>query len=242
MAKEIHLAVFISGGGSTMEKILEACSQGKLPNVIPKLVIASKQCGGIAKALQYLPADRVVIVSPKEHRTSFGDVLQDVCEKAKVGHAIQCGWLPTTPWSVLAHFEGNIFNQHPAPLDSSHIDFGGEGMYGMRAHCARLYFARKSGMPQDQYTEATIHRAVFDVDQGEVVARKRISILPTDSPESLQKRLLPFEHRLVLSVLRRLNNGEKLKPLGRRTPVVNQYQHGLLREAKEVGIMLYPKG
>src|SRR5437588_342377 len=95
----------------------------------------------------------------------------------------------TTAAAILqACRSGRIINQHPGPLDPGRPDFGGKGMFGRRVHAARLLFVNQTG--HDFWTEATSQRVAENFNEGPVLNRKQLNILPDDTVETLAARLL----------------------------------------------------
>ncbi len=229
-----------------MAAIIEACKTGPLQGLIePALVIASKpEIKGIDRAIEAgIDPDRVLIWSPKMAQgwEAFGTRLIALFEYHKIDLIGQYGWLPYTPANVIAAFEGRIVNQHNAPLDPGRPHFGGDGCYGRRNVCARLYYVRKIGCPEDQFTEATAHYVTTEVDGGAVIGRTRVDILPSDDVFSLQQRLLAVEHQLQIEVLERLGRGTAV-PLIREKPLVPKWRVPLLEKSKYIASLLFPHG
>lgn len=244
---KLRIALLISGGGTTAREILRACKDGRLPHVEPALVIASKpEAGGIQKALAEGMSDKsVVVIRPKRGcpgSPEFGEAILAECRKRGVDFIGQYGWLPMTPANVIEVYQGKIVNQHPGPLDPerpSGFDFGGDGMYGRRVHCARLYFVRK--VLGDYWTEAVSHRATCKLDRGAVINSARVEILPTDDVISLQERVLPVEHKVSVDALRMFSEGT-INEISRAEPLIHSSMLGILKEAKRVAITLWPTG
>lgn len=203
----IRLAIFISGGGTTMAAVIEACQNGVLKGLAEVvLVVASKDtASGIAKAeAAGIP---VVVVCRKDFLTEddYVNVLAGSCKDHKVRAIFMCGWLPHMPTDLIVKFAGRIFNQHPGPLRKNHLDFGGDGMYGIHVHAAVLKYIRQIQRPLR--TEATVHRVTPIKDEGAVVQRIPCEVdIVNDTPEALQKRLLPFEHQAVIQTIMDLAN------------------------------------
>ncbi|MDD5726824.1 MAG: formyltransferase family protein [Patescibacteria group bacterium] len=243
----LRVALLISGGGTTAREILRACKDGRLPHVHPTLMIASKpDAGGIQKALAEGMSDKdIVVIRPKRGcpgSPEFGEAILAECRKRDVDFVGQYGWLPVTPGNVIEAYQDMIVNQHPGPLDPERppgFDFGGDGMYGRRVHCARLYFVRK--VIGDYWTEAVSHRVVTKLDRGAVVNSARIEILPTDDVVSLQESVLPIEHSVQVGTLRMFSEGT-VKEIRRDEPLIHRAMFGTLKEAKRLAIMLWPQG
>lgn len=246
MKLPIRLVLLISGGGTTMEQILLACYNGILKELIePVLVIASKDnIGGIQRAIDAGFDPSNIAVCGRQMYASdekFGNALLGLLGLCKIDVIGQYGWLPLTPENVIVEYDRRIINQHPGPLDSGRPDFGGPGMYGRRVHCARLYFARESGLEHDQFTEATTHYVSPKFDEGWVIGKTEVAILPSDDVISLQQRVLPAEHQLQIDVLKQFAEGT-VAPQFRSSPLILGVQYKLLEESKRVAGLLFPKG
>ncbi|HAQ02424.1 hypothetical protein A2467_02830 [Candidatus Nomurabacteria bacterium RIFOXYC2_FULL_36_8] len=250
----MRIALLISGGGTTMEAIIKACHSGVLSSVIPALVIASKEnAGGIERASRLgIKEEDILVINPKsfETREKFGEKIIEECRKRNVDFIGQYGWMVMTPENVINEFEGMIINQHPGPLDTrqntsnsggqaGHLDFGGVGMYGMRVHQARLSFVQK--VERDFWTEATAHRVTAKFDEGVVLKRKQIPILPDDTAESLQARVLLVEHEVQIELLKDFVSGT-VSEFHREVPLVLPEEEGILEECKKLAIKMYPNG
>ncbi len=239
----MRIALFISGGGTTMEAIIKACHKGEINNVIPALIIASSEdAGGIKKALNLgIPKEDIVVMSPKsfKNRNEFGEALIKECKTRQVDFIGQYGWLVKTPDNVCKEYEGMIINQHPGPLDNGRPDFGGKGMYGMRVHKARLEFVRR--VDHDFWTEATAHRVTPVFDEGKIIKTKQVPIFKNDTAESLQARVLPIEHEVQIEVLKDFANN-KVVEFTRDEPLILYGEEDILEECKRLAIEKYPNG
>jgi len=239
----MRIALLISGGGTTMEAIIKATQNGVLKDVVPALVIASKEsAGGIKKALNLgIKKEDVLIINPRNFKTGeeFGEAIIKECKKRKVDFIGQYGWLIKTPKNVCEAYKGMIVNQHPGPLDTGKPDFGGAGMYGMRVHQARLLFVRRTN--HDFWTEATTHRVTVNFDEGKIVKRKQVQILPDDTAETLQARVLPIEHQVQIEAMKDFSE-EKVQEFTRETPLILPDEEKILEECKQLAIKMYPHG
>ena len=227
-----------------MREIIRACGDDRLRHIDPVLVIASREdAGGIQKAKAEGVADEnVVVLKPKSFNSpfAFGEALIAACRTRRVNFVGQYGWLPLTPPNFIEAYAGMIVNQHPGPLDPGRPDFGGQGMYGCRVHCARLWFARAAGHEHPN-TEVVSHRVTAEYDRGAVLHRGWVQILSGDNPGSLQERALPEEHRVQIETLRMFSEGS-VHEVTRESPLVPDEQIPLLIEAKRIAARLYPKG
>jgi phosphoribosylglycinamide formyltransferase 1 len=239
----MRIALLISGGGTTMQAVIKACQDGTLPTVQPSLVIASKpDAGGIEKAKALgISHDDIIVLNRKSFKSEeeFGEAILAECKKRNIDFIGQYGWLAKTPVNVCDNYRGMIVNQHPGPLDNGRPDFGGQGMYGMRVHQARLEFVRKTN--RDFWTEATAHRVTPVFDEGKIIKRKQIPIFQNDTAESLQARLLPIEHEVQIEVLQDFVNN-KVVEFVRESSLVQSTELDILKECKESARKMYPNG
>lgn len=240
----LRLASFISGGGTTMQVIAKECYEGSLKGVVKlSVVIASCDCEGIKKARKFSIPSYIVARSnfPKgaEGRISFGKTLLSILREAEIDLITQNGWLPLTPANVVASYKERIFNQHPGPLDPPFADFGGKGMYGLRVHSAILYFQKltKRTFP----TEASVQKVAEDFDRGNLLLTEPVKILKSDTPETLAKRVLPYEHKLQIKLLKQFVQ-KNLKELKRQTRLIKKGEEEKLILAKRKAIAKYKYG
>lgn len=242
----LAVAMLISGGGTTAEMIYKACKGGALAGFAePRLVVSSRRGAPGIRRLKDAGMDErdIVVVRPRDFPNSeaFGEALIRECESRGVEFIGQYGWLAKTPINVIERFPGMMVNQHPGPLDSGHPDFGGDGMYGLRVHCARIYFVRTVGY--GFFTEATAQRVAPEFDRGAVIDRWDISIshYPRETARSLARKLLPLEHLLHIAVVKDFREGN-VHETPRRERLVRDDEIFVLEEAKRVAKTLYPHG
>ena len=249
--QKIKLAMLISGGGSTMEAIINSCKDGELSDfdISPVLVISSKaDAPGIqkAKALGIKDED-IIVINPKDffNVKMLGQAILAETQKREVNLIGQYGWMVKTPDNVIEAFPNMIINQHPGPLDTGRPDFGGVGMYGLRVHEARLEFVNKVKRPETSpdyfWTEASTHIVTSNFDEGKIIKRKQVPIFPGDTAETLRERVLPIEHEVQIEALRDFTDGV-VQEYQRQIPLILEGEEELLKECKENAKKLYPNG
>lgn len=231
---------FISGEGTTMEAGIAAVRNEEVSDLKAACVVSSSyDIGGIRKASDQLVP--VVVVRREDFRDESGKInlkkygrqLLSILKEYEATLITLNGWRYLIPENVIEEYEGRIFNQHPGSVP----EFGGKGMYGIRVHAARLNFLRAVG--RDFWTEAVIQKVDKKFDEGAVVKSKKIEILPDDTPESLQKRVLSVEHELFVGFLKDFASGN-IREIERRSLVLSGEEH-ILFKAKEDAIKAYPK-
>lgn len=243
MARE-RLATLISGGGTTMQEIIKACQSGEVPIDIACVIVSTPAAGGIEKADRLgIPRERIILINPDNFRgdngkvdeEGFGKMLLRALRKHGATVVTQNGWLPLTPEVVVNEYPETMFNQHPGPVP----EFGGKGMYGKRVHAARLLFTKMT--KRDPWTEAIGQRVHRDYDQGVVVKSARVDILPADTVDDLQQRVLPVEHSVQIDLLKDVATGN-IREVTTRASLVRPGEEQVLFLAKRVAKMLYPHG
>lgn len=246
-----RLAILISGSGSTMDAVFSAIHEQNLTGVEPIVVVSSDAgAAGLTKATaRGIPT---VVIERKTFSSSrqFGEEILDVLSGQGIGLVAQLGWLPLTPQNVIQEYPGNIFNQHPGPLDPGRSDFGGRGMYGIHVHAAVIAYQMMTGelFP----TEATTHVVTEEFDRGRIIGTIQLETQVAGPPMprgyfddddhllqlrqaavSLQKRLLPIEHRNVIGTIQRLVDNTPFENL-RKKPLIPEKNLAMLGYAKMI--------
>ena len=194
MGDKIHLAVFISGGGTNLQSIIDNCTAGKIPAEVVLVVSSKDDAYGLVRA-QNAGIDTAVY-----NRKSFPDgdaadrYIVELLEKYRIDVVALAGYLKMIPPALIARYRGRIVNIHPALLPK----YGGKGMYGIRVHQAVI----EAG---DSESGVTIHVVDEVYDHGRVLAQEKVPVYPSDTPEDLAARVLKVEHTLYPRVLKELS-------------------------------------
>ena len=175
-----NIAVLVSGGGTNLQAILDAEARGENPHGKVTLVVASKP--GVY-ALERAAAAGVE--SAVVRRTNYADseafdaALVRVLQEHSIDVVVLAGFLSVLGPSVIEAYRDRILNVHPSLIPS----FCGPGFYGLRVHEAALARGVK-------VTGATVHLVNEECDGGPILLQKAVDILPGDTPETLQKRVM----------------------------------------------------
>jgi phosphoribosylglycinamide formyltransferase-1 len=193
--RSFRIAVFASGGGSNLGALLERFRPGSEREVA--LVVTDRaDAGALARAsVAGVPAR---VVRPRDFATpeDYGRGLVQLLRENGIDLIVLAGFLRKVPAGVVEAFPLRVVNVHPALLPR----FGGEGMYGERVHAAVLAAGeRESG--------ASVHFVDAEYDHGPVIAQARVPVLPEDTPQSLARRVLEEEHRLLPEVVDLIASG-----------------------------------
>ena len=188
-SRPLHLAVLISGTGTTLANLAERIADGRLRNVEIKLVVSSRrEVRGVEIARQAgLPLE-IIRKRDLPELPAFSDAIVTALDRAGIDLVVMGGFLCL--WHLPPHYEGRVLNIHPALLPS----FGGYGMYGLRVHRAVL----AAGTTE---SGCTVHLADNEYDHGPIVAQTRVPVHPDDTPESLAARVGAVERELYPQVI-----------------------------------------
>ncbi len=190
----MNIAVLASGGGSNFRAIAEHARAGHMPGVEIVLLVTNNTGSGAATFAR----ERGIEVAHISGRTHPDDAdrqrwLLEILGRHGVGLLVLAGYMKLLPPAVIRRYAGRILNVHPALLPR----FGGPGMYGLRVHEAVLVAGERE-------TGVTVHQVTERYDEGEIVAQQRVPVLPGDTPQTLQARVLCEEHELYWRVIRDL--------------------------------------
>jgi len=185
------IAVFASGAGSNAAKIIDQFRAH--PSIHVVLVVCNKPDAGVLKiaAKENIPA----LIIEKERFFRGDGYIKELKEK-EVDWIVLAGFLWKIPAAIIKAFPHRIINIHPALLPK----YGGKGMYGQLVHQAVIDNKEKeSGI--------TIHYADEIYDHGKTIFRATCPVLPTDSKETLARRVALLEHEHFPVVIEQVISG-----------------------------------
>jgi phosphoribosylglycinamide formyltransferase-1 len=189
----VRIAVFISGGGSNLQALIDGCKAGILSAKIVWVVSSSVKAYGLTRAEN--EGIETFVFKPKKYPSpeAAADDLLNKLQERKINYIALAGYLKLLPSNVVAAYSRRIVNIHPALLPK----YGGKGMYGHHVHEAVL----ASG---DKESGVTIHLVDEIYDHGKILDQVRVPILPGDTPDTLAARVLEQEHKLYPKALNKL--------------------------------------
>lgn len=178
MAKKI--AVLVSGGGTNLQALIDAQTRGEIHNGEIVAVISSNPS---AYALERAKTAHIssYVVARKDYPSSqtMTIALVELLQKLEIDLVVMAGFMVILTPEMMQAYPNAILNVHPALIPS----FAGEGCYGIHVHEKALeYGVKLSG--------ATIHFVSEECDAGPIVFQKAVEVLPDDTPETLQKRIM----------------------------------------------------
>jgi phosphoribosylglycinamide formyltransferase-1 len=183
--KKLNLVALASGGGTNLQAIIDNIEKGILNAQIKAVISNNSKSGALERARKHnIPA---IHLSHKQFATpeEFDQKLLSILEENETDLVILAGYMKMLSPTIVRAYRNRILNIHPALLPS----FGGEGMYGIHVHEAVI----DSGV---KVTGVTVHLVDEIYDHGAIIVQKCVPVLPDDTPETLQQRVLPHEHEL----------------------------------------------
>lgn len=184
----MKIAVFVSGGGTNLQALIDNIKSGYLSNVEISLVVSSS-----ANAYALTRAAENNIPSVVLSRKDYADISEwdfKVLTAVKESGAeliVLAGYLSLLGEQTVKAFSNRIINIHPALIPS----FCGAGMYGISPHIAVLERGVK-------VSGATVHIVNEHYDEGPIILQKAVDVLWDDTPETLQKRIMKECEQVIL--------------------------------------------
>lgn len=182
------IAVLVSGGGTNLQALLNAEKDGKIPYGQIVLVVSSRpDAYALERAEKF--SKKTAVIRRKDYASAedYDQVMLSLLKDNGIEEVILAGFLSILGQRVIAAYPKRIINIHPSLIPS----FCGKGYYGLHVHEAAL----KRGV---KVTGATVHYVNEIPDGGEIIAQKAVEILPGDTPEVLQKRVMEQAEWILL--------------------------------------------
>ena len=172
--RKANIAVLVSGGGTNLQALLDAQAAGKIPHGRIALVLSSSP-----KAYALERAKNAGVPGFSVEKPDFEEKLNALLEEYRIDLVVLAGFLSILSGRFTEKWANRIVNIHPSLIPS----FCGAGMYGLKVHEAALQKGVK-------VTGATVHLVNEIPDGGEILLQKAVEVLPGDTPERLQKRVM----------------------------------------------------
>ncbi len=177
--RKIKTAVLVSGGGTNLQALIDAEKRGEIQSAELSLVVSNN---ADAYALERAKAAGIATaVCPKKgvEQGVFEARLVELLEENGIELIVLAGFMCILSENFTGKYPKRIINIHPSLIPS----FCGKGFYGLHVHEAALAYGVK-------VTGATVHFVNEIPDGGEIIMQKAVEVLPDDTPESLQKRVM----------------------------------------------------
>lgn len=186
------LAILISGRGSNMQAIVEACAAGEIDAEVALVASDKASAAGLAWAAERGIATGVVDPKHYPDREASDRAMRELIDAHGCTHLLLAGYMRILGEQFVTHFLGRALNIHPSLLPK---------YKGLRTHERAL----QAG---DAECGATVHFVSPALDSGPAVIQARVPIEPGDDADSLAAKVLPFEHRIYPAATRWLVGGQ----------------------------------
>ena len=179
MLNKARIAVLVSGGGTNLEALLNAQEAGALPHVEIVLVLSSNPEAYALERAKRRGVPAIPLSRKQLGQEPFEAALMEALTQYRVDLVVLAGFLSILSAVFVRRWPDRIVNVHPSLIPA----FCGKGYYGLKVHEAAL----RRGV---RVTGATVHLVNEIPDGGRILLQKAVDILPGDTPETLQRRVM----------------------------------------------------
>lgn len=195
----MKIAVFVSGGGTNLQAIIDNTKNGILKDIEIVLVLSSSPSAYALKRAEENGIPSVVMrAADYPSREQWDLEMAECVKKSGAELIVLAGYLSLLGPKTVSMYSNRIINIHPSLIPS----FCGEGMYGIKPHKAALARGVK-------VSGATVHFVNENYDDGPILLQKSAEVLPGDTPETLQKRIMQeCEWKILPKAIRLIADGK----------------------------------
>lgn len=196
----VNIAVFVSGSGTNLQALIDACANNEINGSIKLVVSNRKKAYGL---------ERACLAGIKAEWIKDEDIIIKRLEEEQIDLIVLAGYLAIVSEKLISKFENKIINIHPSLIPS----FCGEGYYGIHVHEACF----KRGC---KVSGATVHFVSAVVDGGPIILQRSIDISDCKTPEEIQEKiLLNIEYKILKEAVA-LYCDNKLKVENERVEII----------------------
>lgn len=203
MTELAKLVVLISGSGTNLQALIDACEAGRLTAQIMLVVSNNPRAYGLQRAERHHIPTAVFRRRKRANRNAYDEDVGRFIAALEPDYIILAGWMHIFSMNFLRFFHNQVVNLHPAL----------PGQFPGTHAIERAFEAYQAG--KIDHTGIMIHLVPDEgVDNGPVLATETVPILPEDSLPDLETRIHATEHRLLVDTVRRLVTGELTPAVG----------------------------
>ena len=178
--RKARIAVFVSGGGTNLQALIDASASGIITDGEISLVISnSASAYALERAARAAIPPETVLKKELGSQEAFENEIVSLLGRYEIDLIVLAGFMSILSESFTSKYPRRIINVHPSLIPS----FCGKGFYGLHVHEAALSYGVK-------VTGATVHFVNEIPDGGEIILQRAVNILDTDTPETLQRRVM----------------------------------------------------
>lgn len=186
--EKIGLAVLISGRGSNLQSIIDACRIDVFPAEIKVVISNIPDAYGLVRAQNANIPTRIVSHKDYATKSDFEQKILDILDEFSVDLVCLAGFMRIISPVLITPWEGRIINIHPSLLPKHK---------GLHTH-------ERAIAAGDSESGCTIHYVTPGVDEGEIILQRAVPIRPDDTPDTLAARVLEQEHIAYPDAIRRM--------------------------------------
>ena len=183
----IRLAVLVSGGGTNLQRIIDAIHTHELQKHKITCVIADRECFATERAKKSNIPHHTL-----ERNAQLSDTIHTLLYQ-KADYIILAGFLSILDQTFCENWQQKIINIHPSLLPK----YGGKGMYGDKVHQAVLD-------NHEEESGATVHFVTTGIDEGAIILQQKTPVFENDTVESLANRIHQIEYSILIEAIKLL--------------------------------------
>ena len=183
---KVLTAVFISGRGTNLKKLIQFSKTKNSPIKISLIVSSNSKAEGLKYSLKYKIKKYVVTINDR----NFEDKILKNLKINKIQFICLAGYMKILSKKFIKNFKGKIINIHPSLLPK---------YKGLNTH-------EKVIKNKEKYTGCTVHYVNDKLDSGKIILQKKIKIFKNDNPKSIKRRVLNEEHQTYYKAILKIFN------------------------------------
>lgn len=185
---KINIAVFVSGGGTNLQALIDAQKSGIIHSGEIRLVVSnSSKAYALTRAAENGIPAAAVVKKKLGSQEAFEAKVEELLAAHEIDLIVLAGFLAILSEDFTRRHAGRIINIHPSLIPS----FCGKGFYGLKVHEAALAYGVK-------VTGATVHYVNEIPDGGQIILQKAVYVEEGDTPEVLQQRVMQQAEWIIL--------------------------------------------
>lgn len=187
----VRIAVLVSGGGTNLQALLDGLDWGSGPASVSLVVSNRQEAFGLERAKAAGVEALYIGRGNYPESQTRGEVLLEALESRGIQWVVLAGYLDILPPEVTKRYPQRILNIHPSLIPA----FCGMGYHGLKVHEAALERGVK-------ISGATVHFVDEGADTGPILLQEAVPVLPEDTAQTLQQRVLEVEHRILIQAVK----------------------------------------
>ncbi|KAB3532112.1 phosphoribosylglycinamide formyltransferase [Alkaliphilus serpentinus] len=208
----LKIAVLISGGGTNLQALINAIEGKELAAEINLVISNKRDAYGLIRAKNHRISTEILDIKKYPLREERQKALLQLLLDHKIDLVVLAGYLDILSEGIIKEYENRIMNIHPSLIPS----FSGKGFYGERVHKEAI----RRGV---KISGATVHFVNEETDGGPIILQEAVAVEFCDDEESLQKKVLALEHKLLPRAVKLFAEG-RLKIVDDRVEIINEIE------------------